>query len=182
MSNKKEALYVIVIVTLVGLCGQFYWTFHYKPEHQIAVYYNHDHALNVEIVDRIKEADKFVYFSVYTFTRQDIKDALLAAKYRGLKVTGLTDRDQYNQIEIQRKIIDELRKDGIPVYTQDHVGIMHTKVLVTEKAYASGSFNWTAAATNINDEVLEVGTDESIRKEYQNILEEMLGKYEDLKQ
>lgn len=177
MRNKREFVYVVIIVVLIGLCGQFYWTYHYKPEHQISVYYNQDHALNVEIVNKIKDADEFVYFSVYTFTRQDIKDALLAAKYRGLKVVGLTDRDQYKQIESQRKIIDELRKADIPVYTQDHVGIMHTKVLVTEKAYASGSFNWTSAATNINDEVLEVGTDEKIRKFYQDILEEMFGKY-----
>lgn len=178
MGNKKEFFYIGTIILLIGLCGQFYWTYRYKPEHEISVYYNQDHALNVEIVDKIKDADKFVYFSVYTFTRQDIKDALLAAKYRGLKVVGLTDRDQYNQIDIQKKIINELRKAGIPVYTQDHLGIMHTKVLVTDKAYASGSFNWTSAATNLNDEVLEVGTDEKIRQEYQDILEEMFGKYE----
>jgi len=177
LKNKKDLAFVIVIVVLMGLCGQFYYTYHYKPNHEINVYYNHDHALNQEIVEQIKNADKFVYFSVYTFTRQDIEDALLGAKYRGLTVIGLTDRDQYNQVDLQKKIIDELRSKDIPVYTQDHSGIMHTKVLVTDKAYASGSFNWTSAATNLNDEVLEVGTDEKIRKEYQDILEEMFGKY-----
>jgi phosphatidylserine/phosphatidylglycerophosphate/cardiolipin synthase-like enzyme len=60
---------------------------------------------------------------------------------------------------------------------QDHRGIMHTKVLVTDKAYASGSYNWTAAATDLNDEMLEVGQDAAIRQEYQNILEEMFKKY-----
>jgi len=48
---------------------------------------------------------------------------------------------------------------------------------VTEKAYASGSFNWTAAATNLNDEVLEIGYDEAVRQKYQNILEEIFKKY-----
>ena|SRR6185437_8912297 len=177
LKNKKDLIYVIVIVLLIGLCGQFYYTYHYKPSHEISVYYNQDHPLNQEIVDQIKDADKFVYFSAYTFTRQDIEDALLGAKYRGLTVIGLTDRDQYNQVDLQKKIIDELRSAGIPVYIQDHAGIMHTKVLVTDKAYASGSFNWTSAATNLNDEVLEVGHDENIRKEYQDILEEMFGKY-----
>ena len=55
---------------------------------------------------------------------------------------------------------------------------MHTKVLVTDKAYASGSYNWTSSATNINDEILEVGSDEAIRSQYQSILEEMFNKYE----
>jgi phosphatidylserine/phosphatidylglycerophosphate/cardiolipin synthase-like enzyme len=59
---------------------------------------------------------------------------------------------------------------------------MHTKVLVTDKAYASGSYNWTAAATNINDEILEVGQDETIRQEYQTILEEMFDKYKNAPQ
>jgi phosphatidylserine/phosphatidylglycerophosphate/cardiolipin synthase-like enzyme len=51
------------------------------------------------------------------------------------------------------------------------------KAVVTDKAYASGSFNWTSAATNLNDEVLEVGRDENIRKQYQHILEELFSRY-----
>ncbi len=177
MQNKKDAVYIIIIVLLTAICGQFYYTYHYRPAHQIEVFYNQDEALNKKIISEIREADKFVYFAVYTFTRADIKDALLAAKYRGLDVRGLTDKDQYNKLESQSKIIDELKKAGIPVYTQDHLGIMHLKVLVTDKAYASGSYNWTSAATNLNDEVLEIGKDEPIRQSFQSILEKLLQKY-----
>ncbi len=179
MQNKKELAYIIVIALLIALCGQFYYSFRYLPkyERQISVYYNQERELNKEIISEIRDADKFVYFAVYTFTRADIKDALLAAKYRGLKVVGLTDREQYQKLESQQKIIDELKQAGIPVYTQDHSGIMHLKVLVTEKAYASGSYNWTAAATNLNDEVLEVGRDEPLRQTFQKILEKMFAKY-----
>jgi len=178
MKNKKDIFYISAIILLAGATGQSYYSFKYQPAHQIQVYYNQNQPLNTEIVNLIRDADKFVYFSVYTFTRTDIEAALLAAKYRGLRVVGLTDRDQYSQLPAQKKLIDELRGKGIPVYTQDHLGIMHTKVLVTDKAYASGSYNWTAAATNLNDEVLEIGSDVSIRQEYQNILEQMFKKYE----
>ncbi len=179
MQNKKELAYLLVIAVLIALCGQFYYSYRYLPkqERQINVYYNQERELNKEIISEIRDADKFVYFAVYTFTRADIKDALVAAKYRGLKVVGLTDRDQYEKLESQQKIIDELKKSNIPVYVQDHSGIMHLKVLVTEKAYASGSYNWTASATNINDEVLEVGRDETLRATFQKILEEMFAKY-----
>lgn len=178
MKNKKDAVYIVIIIGLIGLTGQSYYSYKYQPAHQISVYYNHDRELNKEITGVIQDADKFVYFAVYTFTRQDIKDALLGAKYRGLTVIGLTDRDQLAQLDQQKQIVKELRDAGIPVYEQDHMGIMHTKVVVTEKAYASGSYNWTASATNLNDEVLEVGRDESIRQTYQSILEEMFKKYQ----
>lgn len=177
LKYKKDIVYLTVIVILIALCARFYYTYRYAPAHEISVYYNQDHPLNEEIINQIRDADKFVYFAVYTFTRQDIEQALLAAKYRGLTVIGITDRDQYSQAPGQKALIDALRNDGIPVYEQDHLGIMHMKTLVTDKAYASGSYNWTTAATNINDEVLEVGHDETIRLNYQHILEELFNKY-----
>lgn len=175
--TTKEKLYLAVIVLLVAACAQFYFTYRYQPSHSVQVYYNQEHELNKEIMGVIREADKFVYFAVYTFTRNDIKDALLGAKYRGVEVVGVTDKNQVNDIDLQKKIIGELRSAGIPVYEQSHEAIMHLKTVVTEKAYASGSYNWTAAGTNLNDEILEVGTDETIRKQYQSILEELINKY-----
>ncbi len=178
MKNKKDIAFLTVIILLIGLCGQFYYSYRYQPAHQISVYYNQDHALNTEIINTIRDADQFVYFAVYTFTRQDIKEALLAAKYRGLEVVGVTDKVQYAGAPGQKQIIDDLREAGIPIYQQNHSGIMHLKTVVTEKTYASGSYNWTTSATNINDEVLEIGHDENLRKTYQDILEELFKKYE----
>jgi phosphatidylserine/phosphatidylglycerophosphate/cardiolipin synthase-like enzyme len=180
MRNKKELIYLAVIIILIGLCGQFWYSYKFIPsqERDVKVYYNQDHELNKEIIQLTRDADKFVYFAVYTFTRQDIKEALLAAKYRGLDVRGITDRDQYNQLDSQKKLIDDLRKAGIPVSVQDHLGIMHLKVIVTDKGYASGSYNWTSAATNLNDEVLEVGHDEKLRASFQAILEKLLNLYQ----
>lgn len=172
MKIKKDIFYLSIIVILFGLCAEFYYTYQYRPAHEIRVYYNQDEQLNDRIVDVIRGADKFVYFSIYTFTRRDIEDALLAAKYRGLDVRGITDLSQYQQAAGQKAIIDELKKYGIPVLFQNHDGIMHMKVVVTDKAYASGSYNWTASATTMNDEVLEVGSDPDVRAQYQRVLEE----------
>lgn len=179
-TNTKEKIYVVIILVLIATSAQFYYTYKYQPAHEIAVYYNQDHPLNDEVINTIREADKFVYFSIYTFTRQDIAQALLAAKYKGLDVRGLTDKNQYASAPGQKQIIDELRKDDIPVYIQDHSAIMHMKAVVTDKAYASGSYNWTAAATNSNDEVLEVGRDEQVRKQYEVVLKEVLERYKDV--
>lgn len=177
--QTKEKIYVLVIILLLGVCGQFWYSYQYVPktEREVKVYYNQDRELNKELIKLIQDADKYVYFAIYTFTRQDLKDALLAAKYRGLEVIGLTDKKQTADIEQQRNIIKELRNADITIFEQDHSAIMHLKTLVTEKTYASGSYNWTAAATNVNDEVLEIGKDEPTRKKYLGILEELFKKY-----
>jgi phosphatidylserine/phosphatidylglycerophosphate/cardiolipin synthase-like enzyme len=179
MKFKRDVIYLIVIVVLLGLVGQFWYSYQYQPKQarKIDVYYNQERELNKDLVNIIRDADQYVYFAVYTFTRFDLKDALLAAKYRGVNVIGVMDREQNQKIDTQKKIYQELKEAGIPIYEQDHTSIMHLKALVTEKAYASGSYNWTAAATNLNDEVLEIGRDEEIRKKYEAVLLELFRRY-----
>ena len=141
----------------------------------IRVIYSLDSRQNDrEIIRLIDGADKFVYFAVYYFTQKDIAEALLRAKRRGLIVEGITDREGAKQSS-NGSIVKLLQSGGIPVETQRHLdGIMHMKVLVTDKAYASGSYNWTQAATEANDEVLEIGTDGRIRGEYLAIVKRVL--------
>lgn len=177
MKIQKEIVYLIIIVILIGLCGQFYYDYQYKPDREIRVYYNKDIEANQEITKLIRNADQKIDFAIYTFTRSDIKDALLGAKYRGVEVRGIIDKEQTERIEEQRKIVDELIKAGIPIGFDDHSGIMHLKTIVTEKAYASGSYNWTLSATTSNDEVLEIGTDPNVRKQYDRVLAELFSLY-----
>ena len=51
---------------------------------------------------------------------------------------------------------------------------MHLKLLVTDRAYALGSYNWTESATTLNDEVLEIGTAEPLREAYLDIVKKVL--------
>ncbi|MEK7618501.1 MAG: phospholipase D-like domain-containing protein [Patescibacteria group bacterium] len=176
--QTKEKLYLAAIALLIAACAQFYFTYRYQPAHEVQVYYNQEQELNKEIMGIIRDADEYVYFAIYTFTRNDIKDALLGAKYRGVDVVGVTDKKQVSDIELQGKIINELRKADIPIYEHDHSAIMHLKTVVSEKAYASGSYNWTGAGTNNNDEILEVGKDEGIRKQYETVLRKLVEKYD----
>lgn len=179
MKITKDFIYISIIALLVAFSGQLIYSYKYVPyrERQVQVFYNRDVQANREIIKTIQQADQYVYFAVYTFTRADIKDALIGAKHRGLEVLGVTDKTQIERIDSQGKIIRELRKEGIPVATQDHLGIMHLKTVVTDKGYVSGSYNWTASATTLNDEVIEVGSDEGIRSQYERVLKQLLAKY-----
>lgn len=141
----------------------------------IHVLYSLDRKQNDRaLISLIDDAHRYIYFAVYEFTLSDVADALVRAKQRGVDVKGITDRENSTD-SYEAPIISELREAGIPVETQQHPsGIMHIKALVTEKAYASGSYNWTHSATTENDEVLEIGSDPALRQRYEDILKELL--------
>ncbi len=179
MSLNKERIYLVCILLLIALCGQFYYSYRYLPtkQREVQVFYNQNIKANEKIMRAIQDADEYVYFAIYTFTRPDIKDALLGAKHRGLEVKGVTDKTQIERIDLQKDIIKELTEAGIPILVQDHSSIMHLKTLVTDKLYISGSYNWTASATDSNDEVLEIGYDQSIKKQYEEVLDQLFTLY-----
>lgn len=145
-------------------------------ERSFRVIYSLDKRANdQEIVRLINEADKYAYFGIYYFTERDIADALIRAKNRGVIVRGITDAAA--SLGSNKTVMEMLLAAGVPVETQKHEdGIMHMKVLVTDKAYASGSYNWTASATEANDEVLEIGTDPAVRGRYLDIIKRVLAK------
>ena len=127
-----------------------------------------------EIISVINGAQKYIYFAIYEFTKENIADALIDAKNRGVKVEGITDRVNSTD-PFEKPIIEKLQSAGINVETEKHQdGIMHIKAIVSERAFASGSYNWTTSATVSNDEVLETGTDETLRIQYENILKKIL--------
>ena len=132
-----------------------------------------------EIIALINEAEEYVYFAIYTFTLPSIADALVEAKKRGVTVRGIVDSEQSSN-SYGAPITAKLLAAGIPVVTERHAtgnGIMHIKLLVTEQAYAFGSYNWTRSATTINDEIIEIGTDPALRQAYENILKKLLEAY-----
>lgn len=142
---------------------------------QFTILYSLDKKQNDRaLINVIDGAHRYVYFAIYEFTKANIADALVSAKERGLDVEGIADAEQSNG-QLQAKIIASLHAAGIPVETQKHPqGIMHIKALVTDNAYAIGSYNWTSAATYENDEILEIGTNNALREQYLAIIQKVL--------
>ncbi|MEJ0053641.1 MAG: phospholipase D-like domain-containing protein [bacterium] len=144
-------------------------------EHQFRVVYSLDaHKNDKEIISLIDQATEYVYFAIYTFTKDDIADALVRAKKRGLIVEGIVDRGQAGE-SFEQGVIKKLVAAGILIATQAHEdGIMHIKAIVTDAGYASGSYNWTASATNANDELLEIGTNGYVHDQYLGLLKKII--------
>ena len=171
-SNQRIVVEATVAIFLVIVAASVSaWHLH----SQFHVLYSLDqHHNDQAVISIIDEARQYVYFAVYTFTRSNIADALIRARRRGIVVRGITDADQALMPE-EAAILTRLRAAGIAVETQKHRdGIMHVKALVTEHHYASGSYNWTTSATTVNDEILEIGGDDYLRRQYVSIIKKIL--------
>lgn len=171
--NKKYSLVIIFCLLILSAFSTYIIT-EQIFEHQFKIIYSLDKKQNdQEIIKVINKAHKYVYFAIFTFTKDNIADALIKAKERGVLVWGITDLEQTNTNN--QSIVAKLRSGNIPIETQKHTdGIMHIKAVITEKAYAVGSYNWTQSATEYNDEILEVGTNNYIREKYLAIIEKLL--------
>ncbi len=147
----------------------------------VRVLYSLDRKQNDRaLISLIKAARSHIYFAIYEFTLRDVADALVAARRRGVEVRGLMDAGESAK-SYEAPIVAELQAAGIPVEVQRHAdgnGIMHIKAIVTDSAYALGSYNWTESATTENDELLEIGTDPALVRSYRAILLRLLKTYE----
>jgi hypothetical protein len=104
---------------------------------------------SARIVQEIQRAQASIDVAIYSFTRNDIGDALIAAKGRGVPVRVIADAGEAGA-EISR-----LEASGIAVKRTSGGGggIMHNKYAVFDShVVLTGSFNWTNAAENDNDE------------------------------
>jgi phosphatidylserine/phosphatidylglycerophosphate/cardiolipin synthase-like enzyme len=172
--NKFSRIAVPIALFLIGVFGTLLILTSYY-DNQFRVIYNLDRKQNdQEVIKLINQADKYVYFAVFTFTKDDIADALVKAKQRGVIVWGITDKEQSLR-PYEQPIVQKLLGAGISVETQKHFdGIMHIKLVVTDKAYGVGSYNWTESATMANDEVLEIGTNGYLHDRYLAIVQKVL--------
>jgi len=151
------------------------------PAGAIRIVYSLDKKQNdKELIALIDAAQTKILFAIYTFTLPSIADALVHAKARGVDVRGVMDSSQAES-SYGAPILKKLSDAGIPIVFEKHAGgkgIMHIKALVTESAYAVGSYNWTKSATTVNDEILEIGTDPALRQTYDALLTRLLDAYQ----
>lgn len=117
-----------------------------------------------ELLKLIGEAQESIDVAVFTLTHPDILEALIDAKARGVRVRVISDARQ-TRSSFQGPKLLKLVEAGIPVVVNRHDGVMHLKLIVVDHAVtAFGSFNFTVAAGEKNDEVMVITrTSEMVR-------------------
>lgn len=111
-------------------------------------------AVVLQGIDKSKES---IWVAAYAFTRTRIAAALIHAHRRGVRIAVKMDARQAKYIGA-RKLIEWLRKEGIPVtliYTAGDYSAMHNKFMIFDMRWiVTGSYNFTTTAQVSNWENL----------------------------
>jgi phospholipase D len=141
---------------LLGLWGssalQPLW--HQTPSQKsnIQVYFSPKGHCTKAILQAIAKANHSIFVMAYSFTSEEISQALVKAHQKGVDVKVLIDRSQIKGLKSQ---IPTLLKAGIPLWIDPAKGLAHNKVMILDKTWVlTGSFNFTKNAEKRNAENL----------------------------
>ncbi|MCK9475673.1 MAG: phospholipase D-like domain-containing protein [Candidatus Muirbacterium halophilum] len=107
------------------------------------------------IINEIQNAHHSIYFCIFTFTDEDIMNAIIDKRNRGVKVYGVFDAFQGNSSYSSYK---PMKEAGLNVKKDTNKGFLHHKFMVidpntnSDPTVITGSYNWTSAAGKVNDE------------------------------
>ena len=127
---------------------------YFAPEDQVAS----------KIVARLKKAQKSIVFMAFSFTDDDIGEAVLSRAKAGVKVRGVFERTgsetEYSEYGRMKRAKLDVLQDGNPY-------LMHHKVfIVDETTVIVGSFNFSKNAEEENDENLLIIDDAALAQAF----------------
>lgn len=121
------------------------------------------------IIEILDEAKGYVYVAVYSFTSDPLADILIKLKNRGVDVKVILEEQQAN---VRGSEYRRLKNAGVDIRIDGNPDLMHHKfAVIDDEIVITGSYNWSAAAEDRNDENLVVIKDEEIAKLYRKEFE-----------
>lgn len=117
----------------------------------VETYFSPEDGVATHILGALRGAQHSVHFMAFSFTRQDFADVLLERAAAGVAVRGVFEDRLLSGSG--RKVFDRLQSAGVPVLADGNRYTMHHKVFVIDAAtVVTGSYNFSAAAEDSNDE------------------------------
>ena len=102
------------------------------------------------VLNEISKAKVKIEVAVFTFTLDEIADALVEAAERGVNVWVVYELGMEDT-----PLVSKLESGGVAVRSDKNPDLMHHKFMVVDDAMVlTGSFNWTYSADNFHDENL----------------------------
>ena len=116
-----------------------------------------------KVIDEIKKAKESVYFMTFSFTHEEIADALLFLD-KGIEIKGIFEKSQAGSKYSQFKRIEEF---GLDVIKDSNPYNMHHKVFIIDnRTVITGSFNPTRGGDSRNDENMLIIHDDGIAERF----------------
>lgn len=118
---------------------------------QISVGFSPSGQALQNVLQAIHSARTSIDLAAYSFTSDDVVDALVRAEKRGVKVRVVADYKDNAKGKYSK--VGTLRENAIPTRLDPHYAIMHNKFLVVDGVTTeTGSFNYTSSADKRNAE------------------------------
>lgn len=109
------------------------------------------------IGDLIGQAQNEILFMAFSFTHEDVGEAMLEMAEAGVKVQGVFERTGSDQSFSYYTIMNEENVPGVEIRQDGNPRIMHHKVIILDRqTVIFGSFNFTGNANDSNDENIVV--------------------------
>lgn len=123
-----------------------------------------DEPITDEIVRRLEAAQQSIEVMAFAFTSDPVADQLIAAKDRGLAVRVVMESRNAKGTGSE---MTKLRDAGVDIHSDGNCYIMHHKVIIIDDHLViTGSFNFTRAAQEQNDENVLIVDDASLAARY----------------
>jgi phosphatidylserine/phosphatidylglycerophosphate/cardiolipin synthase-like enzyme len=129
----------------------------------IRTYFSPNGGIREAILNEIKKARKSIQVMAFVFTDNELADAMLARQQKGVVIEGVFDEcliDSRSHYYTFRNARARVRRDG-------NQALMHHKVIVIDgKTVITGSYNFTNAAEQYNNESVVFITSRDIATAY----------------
>jgi len=134
-----------------------------------------------ELIKVIDSSTKTLDIAIYSLTKQSIVDSIIRAKSRGVDVEIMTDKIE-SKGKSEAKELVLLKAANIPIKINSHSGLLHIKMTIADNKIATtGSYNYSAAASKINDEILVIISDPKVATDFDNEFKSMWSNTKDYK-
>jgi phosphatidylserine/phosphatidylglycerophosphate/cardiolipin synthase-like enzyme len=118
---------------------------------RLEVYFSPDDGVADQLAALIRTAQKNIMFMAFSFTSDEIADAMLERSGAGVTVSGIFEESQVESN--QGDEYSRMRRAGLDVHLDGNTRNMHHKVIIIDgKIVITGSYNYSANAEQSNDE------------------------------
>jgi phosphatidylserine/phosphatidylglycerophosphate/cardiolipin synthase-like enzyme len=133
----------------------------------IEVYFSPQDGTLEHILSAVNSAQESVDFLAYSFTSDELAQALIERSDAGVTVRGVFDKDQYHSNSGTE--YETLHTAGLDVWLDANPRLMHHKVIIIDgKVVITGSYNFSNNAEQYNDENTLIIHDPKIAADYQS--------------
>jgi phosphatidylserine/phosphatidylglycerophosphate/cardiolipin synthase-like enzyme len=131
----------------------------------VEVYFSPQDSTLEHVLSAVNSAKRSISFLAYSFTSDELAQALIERAKGGVTVRGIFDKDQYRSNSGTE--YDTLRNAGLDVWLDGNPRLMHHKVIIIDgQVVITGSYNFSNNAEYSNDENTLIIHDPDIAAQY----------------